>query len=172
MLNIQNFLLCLWLYSCAAVSNLPYAPPSQISLCIVQKSQKESETRCRDLSCHCKRQLSGPPCYMNTRYEKVYNCYHFKKSTLHEHIQNFFCLNLFMSHRQTFFHMEIIQLTKRERIFSCKGFFKRTVQNKRVYTCVSGTGSCPMTKEQRNRCQFCRFQKCLQQGMVLEGKQI
>ncbi|VDN23988.1 unnamed protein product [Gongylonema pulchrum] len=51
----------------------------------------------------------------------------------------------------------------------CKGFFKRTVQNKRVYTCVSGTGSCPMTKEQRNRCQFCRFQKCLQQGMVLEA---
>ncbi|MFH4976861.1 hypothetical protein AB6A40_003570 [Gnathostoma spinigerum] len=51
----------------------------------------------------------------------------------------------------------------------CKGFFKRTVQNKRVYTCVSGTGSCPMTKEQRNRCQFCRFQKCLHQGMVLEA---
>ncbi|KAL3990263.1 Zinc finger C4 type (two domains) family protein [Acanthocheilonema viteae] len=51
----------------------------------------------------------------------------------------------------------------------CKGFFKRTVQNKRVYTCVSGTGGCPMTKEQRNRCQFCRFQKCLQQGMVLEA---
>uniref|UniRef100_A0A0R3RK74 Nuclear receptor domain-containing protein n=1 Tax=Elaeophora elaphi TaxID=1147741 RepID=A0A0R3RK74_9BILA len=51
----------------------------------------------------------------------------------------------------------------------CKGFFKRTVQNKRVYTCVSGTGNCPITKEQRNRCQFCRFQKCLQQGMVLEA---
>uniref|UniRef100_A0A9J2Q046 Nuclear receptor domain-containing protein n=1 Tax=Ascaris lumbricoides TaxID=6252 RepID=A0A9J2Q046_ASCLU len=51
----------------------------------------------------------------------------------------------------------------------CKGFFKRTVQNKRVYTCVSGTASCPMTKEQRNRCQYCRFQKCLQQGMVLEA---
>ncbi|EFO25146.2 nuclear Hormone Receptor family member [Loa loa] len=54
-------------------------------------------------------------------------------------------------------------------LLRCKGFFKRTVQNKRVYTCVSGTGSCPMTKEQRNRCQFCRFQKCLQQGMILEA---
>ncbi|KAI1724298.1 zinc finger, c4 type (two domains) domain-containing protein [Ditylenchus destructor] len=57
----------------------------------------------------------------------------------------------------------------------CKGFFKRTVQNKRVYTCVGAAsggnpaGSCPMSKEQRNRCQFCRFQKCLQQGMVLEA---
>ena len=48
----------------------------------------------------------------------------------------------------------------------CKGFFKRTVQNKRVYTCVSD-GNCVITKQQRNRCQFCRFQKCLQRGMVL-----
>uniref|UniRef100_A0A914CPT0 Nuclear receptor domain-containing protein n=1 Tax=Acrobeloides nanus TaxID=290746 RepID=A0A914CPT0_9BILA len=51
----------------------------------------------------------------------------------------------------------------------CKGFFKRTVQNKRVYTCVSGNGGCPMTKELRNRCQFCRFQKCLQQGLVIQA---
>lgn len=48
----------------------------------------------------------------------------------------------------------------------CKGFFKRTVQNKRVYTCVAD-GQCQITKQQRNRCQYCRFQKCLRQGMVL-----
>ena len=48
----------------------------------------------------------------------------------------------------------------------CKGFFKRTVQNKRVYTCVA-EGNCEITKAQRNRCQYCRFQKCLGQGMVL-----
>lgn len=48
----------------------------------------------------------------------------------------------------------------------CKGFFKRTVQNKRVYTCVAD-GECSITKQQRNRCQYCRFQKCLRQGMVL-----
>merc|ERR1719464_397977 len=48
----------------------------------------------------------------------------------------------------------------------CKGFFKRTVQNKRVYTCVAD-GNCEIIKQQRNRCQFCRFQKCLQKGMVL-----
>jgi hypothetical protein len=50
----------------------------------------------------------------------------------------------------------------------CKGFFKRTVQNKRVYTCVAD-GSCEINKAQRNRCQYCRFQKCLQKGMVLAG---
>ncbi|XP_071097442.1 nuclear receptor subfamily 6 group A member 1-like [Haliotis cracherodii] len=48
----------------------------------------------------------------------------------------------------------------------CKGFFKRTVQNKRVYTCVSD-GDCEINKAQRNRCQYCRFKKCLQMGMVL-----
>ena len=53
----------------------------------------------------------------------------------------------------------------------CKGFFKRTVQNKRVYTCVAD-GNCEINKAQRNRCQFCRFQKCLQKGMVLAGRTI
>ena len=48
----------------------------------------------------------------------------------------------------------------------CKGFFKRTVQNKRIYTCVA-EGSCEITKAQRNRCQYCRFQKCIDKGMVL-----
>ena len=40
------------------------------------------------------------------------------------------------------------------------------MQNKRVYTCVA-SGGCEITKTQRNRCQYCRFQKCLKQGMVL-----
>ena len=53
----------------------------------------------------------------------------------------------------------------------CKGFFKRTVQNKRVYSCVAD-GNCEINKAQRNRCQFCRFKKCLQQGMVLAGKRV
>ncbi|KAH3797225.1 uncharacterized protein LOC127837953 isoform X2 [Dreissena polymorpha] len=49
----------------------------------------------------------------------------------------------------------------------CKGFFKRTVQNRRVYTCAGGGGECEINKAQRNRCQYCRFKKCLQAGMVL-----
>lgn len=52
---------------------------------------------------------------------------------------------------------------------SCKGFFKRTVQNKKVYTCVADR-SCQIDKTQRKRCPFCRFQKCLEVGMKLEGK--
>ncbi|XP_005095260.2 uncharacterized protein LOC101860559 [Aplysia californica] len=48
----------------------------------------------------------------------------------------------------------------------CKGFFKRTVQNKRVYTCVAES-NCEINKAQRNRCQYCRFKKCLKMGMVL-----
>lgn len=51
----------------------------------------------------------------------------------------------------------------------CKGFFKRTVQNRRVYTCVAD-GNCEITKAQRNRCQYCRFKKCIEQGMVLQGQ--
>jgi len=51
----------------------------------------------------------------------------------------------------------------------CKGFFKRTVQNRRVYTCVAD-GTCEITKAQRNRCQYCRFKKCIEQGMVLQGE--
>jgi nuclear receptor subfamily 5 group A protein 3 len=51
---------------------------------------------------------------------------------------------------------------------SCKGFFKRTVQNKKVYTCVADR-SCVIDKTQRKRCPYCRFQKCLDVGMKLEG---
>jgi hypothetical protein len=53
---------------------------------------------------------------------------------------------------------------------SCKGFFKRTVQNKKVYTCVAER-SCHIDKTQRKRCPFCRFQKCLEVGMKLEVDQ-
>ena len=52
---------------------------------------------------------------------------------------------------------------------SCKGFFKRTVQNKKVYTCVADR-SCIIDKTQRKRCPYCRFQKCLDVGMKLEGR--
>nr|XP_018912910.1 PREDICTED: LOW QUALITY PROTEIN: nuclear receptor subfamily 4 group A member 1 [Bemisia tabaci] len=49
----------------------------------------------------------------------------------------------------------------------CKGFFKRTVQKGSKYVCLAEK-CCPVDKRRRNRCQFCRFQKCLQVGMVKE----
>ncbi|CAL8367099.1 unnamed protein product [Lota lota] len=49
----------------------------------------------------------------------------------------------------------------------CKGFFKRTVQKSSKYVCLA-TKDCPVDKRRRNRCQFCRFQKCLAVGMVKE----
>ncbi|KAM3872548.1 nuclear receptor subfamily 4immunitygroup A member 1 [Diretmus argenteus] len=49
----------------------------------------------------------------------------------------------------------------------CKGFFKRTVQKNSKYVCLANK-DCPVDKRRRNRCQFCRFQKCLVVGMVKE----
>lgn len=49
----------------------------------------------------------------------------------------------------------------------CKGFFKRTVQKGSKYVCLADK-ACPVDKRRRNRCQFCRFQKCLIVGMVKE----
>uniref|UniRef100_A0A183CG68 Nuclear receptor domain-containing protein n=1 Tax=Globodera pallida TaxID=36090 RepID=A0A183CG68_GLOPA len=49
----------------------------------------------------------------------------------------------------------------------CKGFFKRTVQKKSQYVCA-GNKNCPIDKRYRSRCQYCRFQKCLEVGMVRE----
>ncbi|XP_043914820.1 nuclear receptor subfamily 5 group A member 2-like isoform X2 [Protopterus annectens] len=51
---------------------------------------------------------------------------------------------------------------------SCKGFFKRTVQNNKRYTCTENQ-NCKIDKTQRKRCPFCRFQKCLTVGMRLEA---
>lgn len=49
----------------------------------------------------------------------------------------------------------------------CKGFFKRTVQKKSTYVCLANK-NCPVDKRRRNRCQFCRFEKCLAVGMAKE----
>ncbi|XP_051569767.1 nuclear receptor subfamily 5 group A member 2-like [Myxocyprinus asiaticus] len=51
---------------------------------------------------------------------------------------------------------------------SCKGFFKRSVQNNKCYTCAERQ-SCPMDPAQRKRCPYCRFQKCLAVGMKREA---
>ncbi|KAJ8372964.1 hypothetical protein AAFF_G00272450 [Aldrovandia affinis] len=49
----------------------------------------------------------------------------------------------------------------------CKGFFKRTVRKDLSYTCRDSK-VCLIDKRQRNRCQYCRYQKCLAMGMKRE----
>ncbi|XP_028264858.1 peroxisome proliferator-activated receptor delta b [Parambassis ranga] len=45
----------------------------------------------------------------------------------------------------------------------CKGFFRRTVRMKLEYERCER--SCKIQKKNRNKCQYCRFQKCLSLGM-------
>ncbi|XP_043534320.1 retinoic acid receptor RXR-beta-A-like [Chiloscyllium plagiosum] len=52
----------------------------------------------------------------------------------------------------------------------CKGFFKRTVRKDLSYTCRDSK-DCMIDKRQRNRCQYCRYQKCLATGMKREAVQ-
>ncbi|XP_068599889.1 retinoic acid receptor RXR-gamma-B isoform X2 [Brachionichthys hirsutus] len=52
----------------------------------------------------------------------------------------------------------------------CKGFFKRTVRKDLTYTCRD-CKECLIDKRQRNRCQYCRYQKCLAMGMKREAVQ-
>uniref|UniRef100_A0A0N4Z2H3 Nuclear receptor domain-containing protein n=1 Tax=Parastrongyloides trichosuri TaxID=131310 RepID=A0A0N4Z2H3_PARTI len=49
----------------------------------------------------------------------------------------------------------------------CKGFFRRTVQRKLIYTCKDNE-NCDINKTTRNICQRCRFLKCLASGMSTE----
>ncbi|XP_063866783.1 retinoic acid receptor RXR-alpha-B-like isoform X6 [Scylla paramamosain] len=53
----------------------------------------------------------------------------------------------------------------------CKGFFKRTVRKDLTYACREER-SCTIDKRQRNRCQYCRYQKCLSMGMKREAVQV
>ncbi|XP_075411635.1 peroxisome proliferator-activated receptor delta isoform X2 [Tenrec ecaudatus] len=45
----------------------------------------------------------------------------------------------------------------------CKGFFRRTIHMKLEYERCER--SCKIQKKNRNKCQYCRFQKCLALGM-------
>ena len=53
----------------------------------------------------------------------------------------------------------------------CKGFFKRSIRKQLGYQC-RGTKDCEVTKYHRNRCQYCRLQKCLKMGMRSDCKDL
>ncbi|GLG93633.1 Ecdysone-induced protein 75B, isoforms C/D [Gryllus bimaculatus] len=52
----------------------------------------------------------------------------------------------------------------------CKGFFKRSIRKQLGYQC-RGSKNCEVTKHHRNRCQYCRLQKCLAMGMRSDSVQ-
>uniref|UniRef100_A0A8C9Q301 Nuclear receptor subfamily 4 group A member 2 n=1 Tax=Spermophilus dauricus TaxID=99837 RepID=A0A8C9Q301_SPEDA len=57
---------------------------------------------------------------------------------------------------------------KKKVIFGLHCFLlQRTVQKNAKYVCLANK-NCPVDKRRRNRCQYCRFQKCLAVGMVKE----
>uniref|UniRef100_A0A8D3BEK0 Nuclear receptor subfamily 1, group D, member 2b n=1 Tax=Scophthalmus maximus TaxID=52904 RepID=A0A8D3BEK0_SCOMX len=47
----------------------------------------------------------------------------------------------------------------------CKGFFRRSIQQNIQYKKCLKNESCPIMRINRNRCQQCRFKKCLMVGM-------
>lgn len=53
----------------------------------------------------------------------------------------------------------------------CKGFFKRSIRKNLVYTC-RGSGECAINKLHRNRCQYCRLQRCIALGMKQDCKKL
>lgn len=54
---------------------------------------------------------------------------------------------------------------------ACKSFFRRSVRANARYAC-RGNRSCAIEKHTRNRCQYCRLQKCVSMGMRKEGGSI
>lgn len=49
-----------------------------------------------------------------------------------------------------------------------QGFFRRTIRLKLVYDKCER--SCKIQKKSRNKCQYCRFHKCLSVGMSHNGR--
>ena len=49
----------------------------------------------------------------------------------------------------------------------CKGFFRRSIQKQMTYKCMKD-GACIILLLNRNRCQHCRFKKCIAMGMSRE----
>ncbi|XP_054843847.1 nuclear receptor subfamily 2 group C member 1 isoform X2 [Eublepharis macularius] len=52
----------------------------------------------------------------------------------------------------------------------CKGFFKRSIRKNLVYSC-RGAKDCVINKHHRNRCQYCRLQRCIAFGMKQDSVQ-
>uniref|UniRef100_A0A1I7TIY9 Nuclear receptor domain-containing protein n=1 Tax=Caenorhabditis tropicalis TaxID=1561998 RepID=A0A1I7TIY9_9PELO len=60
--------------------------------------------------------------------------------------------------RPTGYHYDVLSCN------GCKTFFRRTIINRRTFTCTKG-GNCQFTKDFRCACRACRFDKCVRVGM-------
>ncbi|KAK3087421.1 hypothetical protein FSP39_005722 [Pinctada imbricata] len=47
----------------------------------------------------------------------------------------------------------------------CKGFFRRTIKKDLVYRPCNSAKRCKINTGTRNKCQFCRYQRCINAGM-------
>lgn len=54
---------------------------------------------------------------------------------------------------------------------ACKSFFRRSVRQSAQYFCRYNR-NCSVQKQSRNKCQYCRYQKCLGVGMQIDGTSI
>lgn len=52
----------------------------------------------------------------------------------------------------------------------CKGFFRRSIQQKIQYRPCTKNQQCSILRVNRNRCQYCRLKKCIAVGMSRDGK--
>ena len=50
-----------------------------------------------------------------------------------------------------------------------KGFYKRSASRKRLYFCLN-KNKCNVTVDNRKNCKACRYKKCIDEGMGVEGK--
>ncbi|KAJ8320842.1 hypothetical protein KUTeg_002429 [Tegillarca granosa] len=55
-------------------------------------------------------------------------------------------------------------------ILDCRVFFRRTVRQNMTYKPCENPNGCLIMRISRNRCQYCRMQKCQSAGMSRDGK--
>ncbi|VDM23260.1 unnamed protein product [Wuchereria bancrofti] len=53
----------------------------------------------------------------------------------------------------------------------CKGFFRRTIRRGYRYTCRFNS-NCNIDKHNRAVCRSCRYMRCINAGMKIDGKRI
>ncbi|KAJ3625444.1 hypothetical protein MTP99_016013 [Tenebrio molitor] len=54
----------------------------------------------------------------------------------------------------------------------CKGFFRRSIQQKIQYRPCTKNQQCSILRINRNRCQYCRLKKCIAVGMSRDGLEV